>query len=106
MSFVVEATDGAARAGVLRTARGDIRTPAFMPVGTKGTVKTLLPAEVRSLGADVILGNTYHLHFRPGEDVIEELGRIRRDELGLPAASDEDERAAATITTWFTSAAA
>jgi len=76
MSFVVEATDGAARAGVLRTAHGDIRTPAFMPVGTKGTVKTLLPAEVRSLGADVILGNTYHLHFRPGEDVIEELGGL------------------------------
>jgi queuine tRNA-ribosyltransferase len=76
MSFVVEATDGAARAGVLRTAHGDVRTPAFMPVGTKGTVKTLLPSEVRSLGADVILGNTYHLHFRPGEDVIEELGGL------------------------------
>ena len=76
MSFIVEATDGAARAGVLRTAHGEIRTPAFMPVGTKGTVKTLLPAEVRSLGADVILGNTYHLHFRPGEDVIEELGGL------------------------------
>ena len=76
MSFTVEATDGAARAGVLRTAHGDIRTPAFMPVGTKGTVKTLLPAEVRSVGADVILGNTYHLHFRPGEDVIEELGGL------------------------------
>ena len=76
MSFSVEATDGAARAGVLRTAHGEIRTPAFMPVGTKGTVKTLTPAEVRSLGADVILGNTYHLHFRPGEDVIEELGGL------------------------------
>src|SRR6476661_10161243 len=76
MSFTVEAIDGTARAGVLRTARGEIRTPAFMPVGTKGTVKTLLPAEVRSLGADVILGNTYHLHFRPGEDVIEELGGL------------------------------
>ena len=76
MSFTVEATDGAARAGVLRTAHGAIRTPAFMPVGTKGTVKTLLPAEVRALGADVILGNTYHLHFRPGEDVIEELGGL------------------------------
>src|SRR6478672_13245445 len=76
MSFAVEAVDGAARAGILRTAHGEIRTPAFMPVGTKGTVKTLLPAEVRSLGADVILGNTYHLHFRPGEDVIEELGGL------------------------------
>src|SRR6478672_7258560 len=78
MSFAVEAVDGAARAGILRTAHGEIRTPAFMPVGTKGTVKTLLPAEVRSLGADVILGNTYHLHFRPGEDVIEELGGLHR----------------------------
>jgi len=76
VTFTVEATDGAARAGVLRTAHGEIRTPAFMPVGTKGTVKTLLPSEVRALGADVILGNTYHLHFRPGEDVIEELGGL------------------------------
>ena len=74
--FTLEATDGAARAGVIRTAHGEIRTPAFMPVGTKGTVKTLLPAEVRALGADVILGNTYHLHLRPGEDVIEELGGL------------------------------
>ena len=74
--FSLEATDGAARAGVIRTAHGEIRTPAFMPVGTKGTVKTLMPDEVRALGADVILGNTYHLHFRPGEDVIEELGGL------------------------------
>ena len=74
--FTLEATDGAARAGVVRTAHGEIRTPAFMPVGTKGTVKTLLPAEVRAVGADVILGNTYHLHLRPGEDVIEELGGL------------------------------
>ena len=75
-SFTVEASDGAARAGVLKTAHGPIRTPAFMPVGTKGTVKMLHPAEVRSLGADVVLGNTYHLHFRPGEDVIAELGGL------------------------------
>jgi queuine tRNA-ribosyltransferase len=75
-SFTLEATDGAARAGVIRTAHGEIRTPAFMPVGTKGTVKTLLPSEVRELGAEVILGNTYHLHFRPGEDVIAELGGL------------------------------
>jgi len=76
VSFVVEATDGAARAGIVRTAHGEIRTPAFMPVGTKGTVKTLLPEEVAALGADVVLGNTYHLHFRPGEDVIEALGGL------------------------------
>ncbi|HEY7179695.1 MAG TPA: tRNA guanosine(34) transglycosylase Tgt [Gaiella sp.] len=76
MTFALEATDGAARAGALHTAHGTIRTPAFMPVGTKGTVKTLLPAEVRALGADVVLGNTYHLHFRPGEDVIADLGGL------------------------------
>jgi queuine tRNA-ribosyltransferase len=76
VSFVVEATDGAARAGVIRTAHGEIATPAFMPVGTKGTVKTLHPDEVRALGAQVVLGNAYHLHLRPGEDVIEELGGL------------------------------
>jgi queuine tRNA-ribosyltransferase len=76
VSFRVVATDGAARAGVLETAHGEIRTPAFMPVGTKATVKSLHPDEVRALGADVILANTYHLHFRPGEHVIEELGGI------------------------------
>jgi queuine tRNA-ribosyltransferase len=76
VSFRVDATDGAARAGVLSTAHGEIRTPAFMPVGTKGTVKSLHPDEVRALGADVVLANTYHLHFRPGEHVIEELGGL------------------------------
>ena len=76
MTFRVEATDGAARTGVLSTTHGDIRTPAFMPVGTKGTVKSLHPDEVQALGADVILGNTYHLHFRPGEHLIEQLGGI------------------------------
>ncbi len=76
MTFRIDATDGAARAGVLTTAHGDIRTPAFMPVGTKATVKGLHPDEVRALGADVILGNSYHLHFRPGEAVVEELGGL------------------------------
>jgi queuine tRNA-ribosyltransferase len=61
---------------VIRTAHGEISTPAFMPVGTKGTVKSLHPDEVRALGAHVILGNTYHLHFRPGEDTIAELGGL------------------------------
>ena len=75
-TFTVAATDGAARTGTLVTAHGVIRTPAFMPVGTKGTVKTLHPDEVRALGADVILGNTYHLHFRPGEQLIEALGGL------------------------------
>ena len=75
-AFTVEATDGAARAGTLRTAHGAIPTPAFMPVGTKATVKSLHPDEVRTLGAHVVLANTYHLHLRPGEDVIEELGGV------------------------------
>jgi queuine tRNA-ribosyltransferase len=77
-AFDVIATDGAARAGVLRTAHGDVPTPAFMPVGTKGTVKGVDPDELRALGAAIVLGNTYHLHFRPGEDVIAELGGLHR----------------------------
>jgi queuine tRNA-ribosyltransferase len=76
VSFRIEATDAAARAGVLTTTHGEIRTPAFMPVGTKGTVKSLHPDEVRALGADVVLANTYHLHFRPGERTVEELGGL------------------------------
>src|SRR5919106_3565347 len=75
-AFTLTATEGSARAGVLRTAHGEIPTPAFMPVGTKATVKALHPDEVRGLGAHVILANTYHLHFRPGEDVVESLGGI------------------------------
>jgi queuine tRNA-ribosyltransferase len=75
-AFTLTATDGEARAGVLETAHGAIPTPAFMPVGTKATVKALDPEELRTLGASVILGNTYHLHFRPGEDVVESLGGI------------------------------
>jgi queuine tRNA-ribosyltransferase len=76
VSFQVDSTDGEARAGVLSTAHGEVRTPAFMPVGTKATVKMLDPDEVRDLGAEIVLGNTYHLHFRPGEDVIAELGGL------------------------------
>jgi queuine tRNA-ribosyltransferase len=74
--FEVTASDGAARAGVLHTAHGDVPTPAFMPVGTKATVKSLDPDELRAVGARMILGNTYHLHFRPGDDVIAELGGL------------------------------
>ncbi len=74
--FSVTATDGEARAGLLETAHGPIPTPAFMPVGTKATVKSLHPDEVRALGASVVLANAYHLHFRPGEDAIEELGGL------------------------------
>ena len=72
----VTATDGQARAGVLRTAHGEVRTPVFMPVGTKATVKSLDPLEVRQLGAEILLGNTYHLHFRPGDELIRELGGL------------------------------
>ena len=69
--------DGRARrAGVLRTAHGEVRTPVFMPVGTKATVKSLDPVEVRQLGAEILLGNTYHLHFRPGDELIRELGGL------------------------------
>jgi len=75
-AFGVTARDGAARAGLLETTHGSIPTPAFMPVGTKATVKSLDPDEVRALGAHVILGNAYHLHFRPGDEVIEGLGGL------------------------------
>ncbi len=74
--FSVLSTDGEARAGVLRTAHGEIRTPAFMPVGTKATVKAMDPERVRAAGADVVLANSYHLHFRPGAAVIESLGGL------------------------------
>jgi len=75
-AFTVTATEGAARAGTLRTAHGVIPTPAFMPVGTKAAVKALHPDEVRAVGAHVILGNAYHLHFRPGEEVVESVGGL------------------------------
>ena len=68
------AADGEARVGVLATAHGDVPTPAFMPVGTKGTVKGLDPSRVRELGASIVLANTYHLHFRPGDELVEGLG--------------------------------
>jgi queuine tRNA-ribosyltransferase len=75
-AFEVRGADGAARAGVLRTAHGELDTPAFMPVGTKATVKAVDPQELEGLGAQILLGNTYHLHFRPGTDLIAELGGL------------------------------
>ncbi len=72
----LSATDGAARTGILRTPRGDIRTPAFMPVGTAATVKAMLPQSVRETGADILLGNTYHLMLRPGAERIARLGGL------------------------------
>ncbi|MGH2994986.1 MAG: tRNA guanosine(34) transglycosylase Tgt [Gaiellaceae bacterium] len=78
MSFTVTATDGQARAGVLRTVHGEVPTPAFMPVGTKATVKGLDPERLRELGTAILLGNTYHLHFRPGDELIADLGGLHR----------------------------
>jgi queuine tRNA-ribosyltransferase len=77
-SFSVSATDGAARAGVISMLRGEIRTPAFMPVGTAATVKAVKPADVRASGADIILGNTYHLMLRPGAERVARLGGLHR----------------------------
>ena len=78
LGFKVWAVDGEARTGVLATARGDIRTPAFMPVGTAGTVKALTVDQVRQTGSDVILGNTYHLMLRPGAERVARLGGLHR----------------------------
>ncbi|WP_281826829.1 tRNA guanosine(34) transglycosylase Tgt [Jannaschia rubra] len=77
-SFDLGVTDGGARTGLIRTPRGDIRTPAFMPVGTAATVKAMLPGSVRATGADVLLGNTYHLMLRPTAERIDRLGGLHR----------------------------
>ena len=77
-SFHLAATDGAARTGEIRMPRGTIRTPAFMPVGTAATVKGMYPEQVRALGADVVLGNTYHLMLRPGAERVARLGGLHR----------------------------
>ena len=77
-SFTLHATDGAARTGEISMPRGKIRTPAFMPVGTAATVKAMYPDQVRMLGADVVLGNTYHLMLRPGAERIAELGGLHK----------------------------
>jgi queuine tRNA-ribosyltransferase len=77
-AFDIAATDGAARTGTLSMKRGEIRTPAFMPVGTAATVKAMRPQEVRASGADIILGNTYHLMLRPGAERVAKLGGLHR----------------------------
>jgi queuine tRNA-ribosyltransferase len=74
--YRVDATQGFARSGLLQLPHGAVRTPAFMPVGTQGTVRALSPGDLESIGATMVLGNTYHLHVRPGEDVIAELGGL------------------------------
>mgnify|MGYP001319167607 CR=1 FL=1 len=77
-SFALHATDGRARTGVIATPRGEIRTPAFMPVGTAATVKAMLPGSVRATGADILLGNTYHLMLRPTAERVDRLGGLHR----------------------------
>ena len=77
-SFSITATDGKARTGTIEMRRGEIRTPAFMPVGTAATVKAMKPADVRATGADIILGNTYHLMLRPGAERVARLGGLHR----------------------------
>lgn len=76
--FAIQTTDGHARTGILSTAHGDIRTPAFMPVGTAATVKAMTPDAVKATGADIILGNTYHLMLRPGAERIARLGGLHK----------------------------
>ena len=76
--FSVSATDGRARTGTIRTPRGEIRTPAFMPVGTAATVKAMMPESVAATGADILLGNTYHLMLRPGAERIARQGGLHR----------------------------
>lgn len=77
-AFRVDGTSGASRAGTLTLPHGAVQTPCFMPVGTQGTVKALSPFDLRAVGAQMILANTYHLHVRPGEDVIQALGGLHR----------------------------
>lgn len=76
--FSIHATDGKARTGVIKMRRGEIRTPAFMPVGTAATVKAMKPESVRATGADIILGNTYHLMLRPGAERVARLGGLHK----------------------------
>jgi queuine tRNA-ribosyltransferase len=78
ISYRLAATDGSARAGTLVTERGEVATPVFMPVGTLGTVKAMTPEELEDLGTGILLANTYHLHLRPGEDVVRALGGLHR----------------------------
>src|SRR5688572_19151944 len=80
LKFKIEkrAAPGSARAGVLTTPHGVIHTPAFAPVGTKGSVKGILPEQLRSLGAEVVLANTYHLYLQPGEKVVRNAGGLAK----------------------------
>ena len=78
ITFALQAQDGKGRAGKIETSRGTIHTPIFMPVGTLGTVKAMTPEELKDIGAEIILGNTYHLHLRPSDSLIAKLGGLHR----------------------------
>src|SRR3954447_9124635 len=78
LKFTLHATDDRARLGQINTPHGPVHTPVFMPVGTQGTVKGLTPEQVRAVGAQILLGNTYHLALRPGDDVVAELGGLHQ----------------------------
>src|SRR4051812_25811004 len=76
--FQIFNKSGLARRAELTTAHGTVQTPVFMPVGTKATVKAMLPEEIKQLGAEIILGNTYHLHLRPGEKLVQKIGGLHK----------------------------
>src|SRR3989441_11681930 len=76
--FTIDATCGAARTGTLVLPHGPVETPVFMPVGTQGTVRALSPGDLKAVGSQLVLANTYHLHVRPGEGVVERLGGFHR----------------------------
>src|SRR3989454_6404602 len=76
--FWIDAQSGSARSGSLTLPHGTVETPVFMPVGTQATVRTLSPADLKAVGAQIVLANTYHLHVRPGEDVIARLGGLHK----------------------------
>ncbi|HTM27775.1 MAG TPA: tRNA-guanine transglycosylase, partial [Rhodanobacter sp.] len=78
LQFDLFATDGAARRGRLTFARGTVETPAFMPVGTYGSVKAMTPRDVTEIGAEIILGNTFHLFLRPGLEIVEKFGGLHK----------------------------
>lgn len=78
MNFLINDIDGYARTGIIQTARGSIHTPAFMPVGTQGTVKALSPEELKDMGAEIILSNTYHLYLRPGHEIVRSIGGLHK----------------------------
>lgn len=76
IKYIKIAQDGRARAGIIKTPHGEIHTPVFMPVGTQATVKTLTPEDLEEIGAEIILGNTYHLYLRPGDDLVAQFGHL------------------------------